>query len=73
MSRQTLENATLQARRRAATNARRLNEPFAVIDIDNGEDGRAVECRPLDYCDTDEFIAFDGRILSIHYPDGTSE
>lgn len=73
MSSTIIDEQIAKAETKAALKAKQRQEAFAVVSLDDGAYGRDILAVGLGYCDSDEFIAFDGRILSIHYPDGTSE
>lgn len=68
-----IDERITKAERKAARRAHERQEAYAVVSLDDGEYGRDILAVSLGYCDTDEFIAFAGRILSIHHPDGTTE
>ena len=52
--------------------ARQHNRPYMVYLVDH-EDGRAVRIADYDYAREPEFLAFDGEVLAIIYPDGEVE
>ena len=45
----------------------------AVVIVDNQGRDLSYSLRPLRYSDEDEFLAFDGRILAVGNPDGSTE
>ena len=55
----------------AVSAARAFGYPWMICEMDY-EDSRRKYLRPLRYSNEDEFYAFDGRILSIGYPDGST-
>jgi hypothetical protein len=57
---------------RARELARDTDQPYIVAEIDH-EDTRLLEIHPLAYADSPEFVAFDGVVVVIAYPDGTIE
>ncbi|KKN16591.1 hypothetical protein LCGC14_0974310 [marine sediment metagenome] len=57
---------------RAHELARRIDGPAMVYRIDHEDTDRLAVGR-LDYSDEPEFDAFDGRILTVVWPDGTIE
>jgi hypothetical protein len=56
----------------AVSCAKQFGQPYMVCEMDH-EDGRRKYVRSLEYSNDDEFLAFDGKILAIGYPDGTRE
>ena len=61
-------SVTTKARQRAQSQ----HVPYAVVEMDDG-DYRQTYAVPLSYCDEPEFEAFDGKIVLIVHPDGTTE
>jgi len=56
----------------AVSCAKQYGYPWMVCEMDY-EEGRQKYLRPLRYADEDEFIAFDGKVLAVGYPDGDFE
>lgn len=56
----------------AKEQAKRLCKEVYVVETDEGE-GRSLEVASRRYVDSDEFEAFDGRIIATVYPDGEVE
>jgi hypothetical protein len=56
----------------ARAHAEASGAPYCVVDIEEGE-GRARVVVPESYLGSDEFAAFDGRVLAIVYPFGGVE
>lgn len=56
-----------RALRLAKAKAAAKNQSYAVVEIDQG-DCREVFSVPEWYCDTDEFVAFDGKVLALVDP-----
>ncbi len=54
----------------AIAKAKRTHEPVALVEMDSG-DSTARYLTDEDYLASDEFKAFDGRVLLIAYPDGS--
>ena len=54
------------------SSAKAFGYPWMLCELDY-EEGRKTYLKPLRYADEDEFYAFDGKIKSIGYPDGTYE
>lgn len=52
--------------------AKNKNVPYMVCEVDF-EDGRETVVYPYSWALTEEFTAFDGKIISIHWPDGSTE
>lgn len=57
---------------RALNMARAANVPYMVAELDH-EDTRRQSVHPYSYANYDEFYAFDGKILVIGYPDGSTD
>ena len=56
----------------AVSCAKQFGFPWMLCEMDH-EEGRRKCIRKLSYSTEDEFLAFDGTILAIGYPDGSSE
>lgn len=56
----------------ALSSAKLFQCPMMLCEMDH-EDGRIRRIRKLEYSNEDEFCAFDGRILAIAYPDGSTD
>jgi hypothetical protein len=59
-----------EAIKKALRKARETGVAWAVITQDDGADGRAVLAVDSRYTGTDEFEAFDSRVLDVCHPNG---
>lgn len=56
----------------ATKKAKQTGRTYMVCELDY-EDSQRLYVRPEWFADTDEFVAFDGRILALAYPNGETE